>query len=328
MRIPVISNIALLSEKVRAALAALPSSAIENLRIEIVPVSTSALTGPDAVDAATLELLRDAQVILGDPKHVLPALSYALNVKWVQSTFAGVEAVLTQPRRDFTLTRAGGIMGLHMAQYVLGWVISKERKFHLAPLHQANHEFRSHDMRYRHYHDVTVGILGLGDIGSSIASLVSTAGFRVIGLKRSSSQPATTVPTTTDLHELLAQVDYVVNVLPSTVDTRDLLSRDTFQACHIKKPCFINVGRGDVVDEASLVTALDQGWLSSAVLDVFAIEPLPHESALWSHKHVTITPHVAALSMPEDVAGVFARNLSHFRASTPLEYVFQWSRGY
>ncbi|ETW08841.1 hypothetical protein H310_01345 [Aphanomyces invadans] len=330
MRIPVISNIPLLSEKVRAALALLPSST--GAVIDVVPVNSAVLSGPGSIDVATLELLRNAKVILGDPKLVISALPHAPRVEWVQSTFAGVEVILTQPRRDFTLSRAGGIMGQHMAQYVLGWIISKERMFHLAPVHQANKEFRSKDMRYRHFQNVTVGILGFGDIGTVIATLVSTAGFRVIGLKRSSGTPSGTltsrIPTTTDLHEVLSVADYVVNVLPSTEQTRNLLSGNAFQACQTKKPCFINVGRGDVVDEASLVVALDKSWLSSAVLDVFAVEPLPAESALWVRKDVVITPHVAALSMPEDVAGVFARNLSHFQAGESLEYTFKWSHGY
>ncbi|KAF0699322.1 Aste57867_10112 [Aphanomyces stellatus] len=328
LQVLIVSKIPQLTEKVQAALATAAPVGLEE-GVKLVPVDPTSLTHP--LDEATLALLANARVILGDPRTVVRLLPHAPKLEWMQSTFAGVEAILLQPRRDFVLTRAGGIMGLHMAQYVLGWIISKERMFHLAPHYQAKKEFRAVEMRYRHFEHVTIGILGLGDIGTTIGQLVAAAGFRVLGLKRSSvsaSDSTDRFRVTSDMHALLAESDYIVNVLPSTDATIDLLSGDVLQACKAKAPCLINVGRGDVVDEASLVRALDRGWLASAVLDVFAVEPLPAQSELWAHPKVTVTPHVAALSMPEDVASVFVRNVAQFQAKSAFEYVFDWAKGY
>ncbi|GMF37690.1 unnamed protein product [Phytophthora fragariaefolia] len=95
-----------------------------------------------------------------------------------------------------------------------------------------------------------------------------------------------------------------------------------------KRPVFINVGRGDVIKESELVQALDDGIFSKAVLDVFETEPLPRESPLWTHPHVLITPHVSALSLPEEVADVFVRNLELRLKDLPMLYPVDWADGY
>ncbi|CAK4520747.1 unnamed protein product [Aphanomyces euteiches] len=327
-RVLVASRDTALPEKVRQALAALPAS-LGVAELELQSLDISQVTGSEPLNAASLDLLAEARILLSEPRVAPRLLPHAPKLEWLQSIYAGIEPLLAQPRRDFIVTRAGGIMGLHMAQYVLGWVISKERMFHLAPQYQAKKEFRNAELHYRHYDNVTVGILGLGDIGLEIGNLINRAGFQVVGLKRSGlTESRERFSVTSDLKTVLSTSDYVVNVLPSTPQTRNLLSGNVLQACQAKQPCFINVGRGDVVDEASLVHALDEKWLSSAVLDVFAVEPLPVESALWEHPQVTITPHVAALSMAEDVAAIFARNASHFLAKTEMEYKLEWDRGY
>lgn len=90
----------------------------------------------------------------------------------------------------------------------------------------------------------------------------------------------------------------------------------------------MNVGRGDIVDEDALLHALDRGWLSHAVLDVFPVEPLPVESLLWTHPLVTITPHVAAMTFPDDVVDAFSDNLDRHLAGQPLRYQLDWEQGY
>lgn len=113
------------------------------------------------------------------------------------------------------------------------------------------------------------------------------------------------------IKEFLSKVDFLVSILPSTTETRNMLSGDVLSHC--KKDCFfINVGRGDVIDEESLVNSLKSGWISGAVLDVFNEEPLSQSSKLWKMENVTITPHIAALSFAEDVANVFIENLIRY----------------
>ena len=108
---------------------------------------------------------------------------------------------------------------------------------------------------------------------------------------------------------------------------RGLLGGGTLRAAK-RGAVLINVGRGDVVDEASIIEALDAGHISHAVLDVFVSEPLPPESPLWSHAGVTVTPHHTAESFPDDVVRVFAENLKLYRTGEALKHVLSWERGY
>ena len=135
--------------------------------------------------------------------------------------------------------------------------------------------------------------------------------------------------------------DYVVNTLPSTSATRGLLDSGILaRACGGNvasmeslvpprgPPVLINVGRGDIVSESTLIDALSRGYLSHAVLDVFAVEPLPPSSTLWDHDKVTITPHVAAVSYAHDVAAVFITNLELWARGQPLQHVVNRQIGY
>ena len=121
-----------------------------------------------------------------------------------------------------------------------------------------------------------------------------------------------------ELPRFLGRCDYLVSVLPSTPGTRGLLDGDVLAACAPRRPALINVGRGDLVSEAAVLGALDRGWLSHLVSDVFAAEPLPTASPLWQHPKVTVTPHNAAVTQPEDVARAFAANLARFEQAIAL----------
>ena len=91
---------------------------------------------------------------------------------------------------------------------------------------------------------------------------------------------------------------------------------------------FINVGRSNVISDASLLEALDKDWISGAILDVFHQEPLPQGHAFWSHPKIILTPHVSALSRPEDIAECFKQNFFHFMKNEPLQNVVNWKQCY
>lgn len=129
------------------------------------------------------------------------------------------------------------------------------------------------------------------------------------------------------LIEVLASSDYVINTLPSTPETIGLLNGDILQATR-KMPVFINVGRGNIINENALLKALENNWLSHAVLDVFQKEPLPPESLLWNSDKVTITPHCAAISQPRNVAKDFVCSYLRYKANIPLNNVVNWKNGY
>ena len=123
--------------------------------------------------------------------------------------------------------------------------------------------------------------MGLGEIGKHVAQVCSLLGMSVSGLVTrvpSDPVPGVTYYTTSQLPDLLASSDYVVNVLPSTENTIGLLNGGMLSHCKAKQSCFINVGRGDIVAEDDLLKAIDAKELGGAVLDVFSTEPLPHSS--------------------------------------------------
>ena len=164
---------------------------------------------------------------------------------------------------------------------------------------------------HRLMHELTVGVIGLGNIGSHIAQACKALGMTVWGLGRKElDKPPPCVDhyrSTGGLTELLQSCDYVCNVLPSTPSSRHLLSGTVLENCKERKAVFINVGRGDVIDEGSLVQALEKGWLSGAIVDVFEKEPLPKDSPLWDMPGVVITPHNSGIA-PADVV----RNITYF----------------
>ncbi|KAE8889724.1 hypothetical protein PF005_g265 [Phytophthora fragariae] len=326
LRIPVISTIEGLGAAVRQRLTASSAAAALFQQVEIVdvPVPAQASWPLDAVQRHALEyaefVLADAslgaQLLLAKdpilPKGPLPVLT---RVKWVQSTYAGVEPFFQQLALSnqatpptFTLTRAGGIMPNAMAQYVFGWIIALERKFLQVQNYQRQHNYARDELKYRSFRPLTVGILGLGEIGQSIGRLMKTAGFQVVGFKRRTSAE--------DGYTFRDCADRVSNDLDDVLGVTDFV------------PVFINVGRGDVIKESELVKALDGGLLSKAVLDVFETEPLPKESPLWTHPAVLLTPHVSALSLPEEVADVFVKNLELRLKDQPLQYAVDWANGY
>jgi len=138
----------------------------------------------------------------------------------------------------------------------------------------------------------------------------------------------------TKLEDVLPECDYLLNVMPATPDTNGLLDQGKLKLCQTKKACFINIGRGNIIKESELIYALDQGWISGAILDVFPIEPLPSSSPLWSRDDVVLTPHIAAITRPQEVADLFAINYRRFVDEEPngtkkeLKYALDWKQGY
>ncbi|TMW57609.1 hypothetical protein Poli38472_003534 [Pythium oligandrum] len=348
-RVPVISSLQGLTDIVQHKLRTATCPAADLFRaqaLEFVEIPAPTPVTPWKLTEAQTQVLHDAQILLGDAKTCAPLLLTPSetvqfrNLQWMQATYAGVESfqrLLDEHKLDapkFALTRAGGVMPKAMAQYVLGWIVAIERKFFEARAAQDKKEWAKTALDYRPYSDLTVGILGMGDIGQEIGRLLKTAGFQVVGFKRNVNvlDAAASLDSahrvTSNLQHVLEQADFVVSVLPSTPATRGLLNESNLVFCSRKKPVLINVGRGDLVDESALIQALDKKWLSRCVLDVFATEPLPEESPLWTHPLVSITPHVSAKSFPQDVADVFIRNLNLFLAREPMEYRVNWTHGY
>ncbi len=281
-----------------------------------------------AESAASARALAAGQsVVLGEPDLVASVLDAFPQLRWVQSTWAGVTPLIEHPRRDYLLTGVKGVFGAQMAEYVLGYLLAHQLRLLERLGRQAQRNWwpePSSTLAGR-----TLGVLGTGSIGVAIARRAKAFDMAVTGLNRSGRPPAgfDRAWPTAELNAFLSQSDFVVSTLPDTAATRGLLDA---QAIAAMRPgaYFINVGRGSVVDEATLAAALNAGRLGGAALDVFRSEPLPQDSPLWHAENTLITAHVAARSWPCDIAALFIDNWRRYVAGEALRYVVNFERGY
>lgn len=266
-------------------------------------------------------------IVLGQPDLVADALPDMPGVKWVQSTWAGVTPLLDTGRRDFLLTGVKGVFGPQMAEYVFGTLLARELRLEERRAYQRRHEWW--DAPSGTLDGKTLGVMGTGSIGRHIAGVAPGFGMRAVGFSRSGAgvEGFERVYSREGLHAFLAEADYVVSVLPDTPATTGLLDADAFRAMQ-STACLVNVGRGSVVDEDALVAALEAGELAGAVLDVFREEPLPADHPLWDAPGVLITAHMAARSMPQDIARIFVENYRRYVNGGELLYRIDFERGY
>lgn len=182
--------------------------------------------------------------------------------------------------------------------------------------------------------EVRIGIMGLGELGLDAARKLKVIGFDVAGWSRSAKtvDGLATFAGEAGMAAFLARTDILVCLLPLTPETRGVLNRELLAKLardgRLGGPVLINAGRGGLQVEADILAALDAGELGAAVLDVFETEPLPQDSPVWSHPRVTVTPHNAAMSAPEAIAGLIAAQIRRLEAGEPLRNLVDPARGY
>lgn len=181
---------------------------------------------------------------------------------------------------------------------------------------------------------ISVGIMGLGTLGSNAARALRHLGFRVSGWSRNPKQrdSVTCFHGNEQLDDFLAGTDILVCLLPLTPETRHILNRQLFATLNrsspMGAPVLINAGRGGLQNEPDILQCLDDGTLGAASLDVFAQEPLPPDSAFWSNPKVVLTPHNAADTDPDEISKYVAGQIERFEAGGALENVVEPVRGY
>ncbi len=242
---------------------------------------------------------------------------------------AGVDwALVPELPEHVVVTRAPGVFGPWMREYVLGWCLWVTQK--TATYRDAQRERRWIESTQPDLlRGKTLAVVGLGDIGRAIARAARAFDMRVIGVSRSGrpAREADRVHRRGALRAALAAADFVVIVLPLTAATRGLIGPHELQAMK-RTAWLLNVGRGAVVDEAALVAALEARRIGGAVLDVFPTEPLPSEHPLWRLDNAVITPHISGPSTPGEIGRVFDANLARWLAGRPLRHVVNHRRGY
>lgn len=280
-------------------------------------------TWPDPVDPATVAWV----ACWNPPDGFFAGLS---NLRAVFALGAGVDRLLA--RDDLgshvpivRLLDAG--MAEQMVEYALLGVLMRQRHVLDYRLQQQAALWRRHPPVARA--TLRVGVLGLGAMGGAVAAALAGLGYSVAGWSRNRRVIEGVVAHCGDegLAELLARSDILVNTLPSTPATRGLL--DFARLSQLPVGAFIvNASRGDQLDDAALLRLLDADHLGGALLDVFAVEPLPAGHSLWRHPRVSITPHAAAATLPEPSVAQVAENLRRMARGEPPSGLVDRQRGY
>lgn len=263
-------------------------------------------------------------------KPVLGDLKRYANVKAIFSIGAGVDHIFVDPDlpAGVPITRMiDPNMTLRMTEYVVLHVLRYHRRQPEYDALQRDRDWR--ELEQPHAGERTVGILGLGELGTSAARALSMLGFDVAGWSRSPKQVdgVESFVGEAGFEPFLARSEIVACLLPLTEETRGILNAAAFAAMP-KGGAVVNAARGGHVAVDDLIAALDSGQLQGATLDVFEPEPLPADHPLWVHPKVTITPHVAAITDPRSSCDQVAENIRRVEAGEPLLNVVDAAKGY
>jgi D-2-hydroxyacid dehydrogenase (NADP+) len=241
-------------------------------------------------------------------------LARAKNLKWIHCTITGTDYIENLPsfkaRKEIVLTSSRGIHGPQMSEMAIMFMIAMNRQLPRFVRNQDRRIWERWPTRIL-YHK-KVGILGVGAIGEAIAKKCKAFDMTVLGIDPvpRNIDAVDVFYTLDNFQDVIPQMDYFISVAPSTPYNRKMLNADIFSKM---KPTafFINMGRGEVVDEDALLQALKSHKIAGAALDTFHQEPLPPEHPFWGMDNIIITPHVGGLSdiYVQQAVTVFHKNL-------------------
>ena len=269
----------------------------------------------------------DIAIVANPPAGSLRGLP---GLRLIQSLWAGVERLLadTSVPADVPIARmVDPAMADAMVQTALWAVLSLQRDFFGYAAQQRAAVWQA--LPLRRADELTVAVLGLGEMGRAVARCFARHGYHVLGWSRGAValDGVETHAGASALPQVLAQAHVVVNLLPQTPATRSLFDANTIAQMR-RGASLVNLARGAHVVDADLLAALDSGHLQRAVLDVYATEPLPAQHRYWSHPSVTVLPHVAAPTDPRSAAPIAARNVIALRDGRQLQHLVDRARGY
>lgn len=293
----------------------------------------------------------DAEVLYTGNR--LPDPTQVPRLRWIQFMSAGLDHSIDKPvvqAEDIEITSASGIHATQMAEFCLAMMLAFT--YNLPKMLELQGRVEWPKDRYQYFtprplRDQTVGIVGYGSIGRELARQAQALGMIVLATKRNLLQtledtdyvepglgdPQADIPARIYPPEALASMaqmcDFLVVTVPLTASTRHMVNEDVLKAMK-RTAVLINVGRGSVIDEPALISALAAGTIAGAGLDVFEEEPLPATSPLWNMDNVIIAPHVSGNSAryDEKAAALFAENLQRYLENRPLLNKLERQRGY
>jgi phosphoglycerate dehydrogenase-like enzyme len=318
--------------------------AIEPARLERLRAAAGDMEVVNAADeAAAKAAMPDADAFFG--KITPPLLAAAKKLRWVQSPTASLEHFVFPElvQHPCVLTNMRGLYSDVIADHVFGFILCFARNLHIYIRNQLQGRWdpiggeserstftsgpgtvSAIDRAHMHLADCTLGVVGLGAIGSEIARRGRAFSMRVLAVDpvQQKAPEGVTLWGMSRLNDLLTDSDFVVIAAPHTPETAGMFGREKFERM---KPTsyFINIGRGAIVKLNDLVEALRQRRIAGAALDVFEIEPLPKDHALWRMENVILTPHIAGTSprIAERHLEVLLDNIHRFRSGEPLRNV-------
>jgi len=262
--------------------------------VDIVPVNI-----PES-----LKVSQDIDIYWGN-RITTEIIENCNNIKWIHFGSVGTNRAQTKRVLDknITITNSQGLVIAPMVASALAFITGLARGVHRS--FNLRHNKNLTREKFDEYFDEIQGlegqrllIVGLGDVGQRLAKVCDALGMNVIGIRQHIEEKVPSVKrilTLDDLHSCASEADYIVNLLPLTEKTERVFGERIFRKMK-SSAFFINIGRGETVDEDKLIVALSNNWIAGAGLDVFAKEPLANDSQLWSMKNVMLSPHVAGLS--------------------------------
>lgn len=298
--------------------------------IELKEVAAHMVTGDEAAEVVLAEG--------GNRNHYPGELDwedyqrlFTSSLRWVQLCSTGFSDNITPEITDgrVALTNAPGLHTFPIAESAVTAMLDHAKNLKQRRVDQEAHLWTQlkNDELYGH----TVLLIGLGNIGKRVARLCKAFDMTVIGTKRKVG-PVPNVDRVFPVDELmknLPEVDYIVVAAPLTPETEHMLREAEFKAM---KPSayFINVGRGRIAHEPSLLRALRESWIAGAYLDVFEVEPLPADHPLWDIENIFLIPHDSHSSpyIGDRVVDIFCDNLRRYVDGEPLIHVCDPERGY
>ena len=284
-------------------------------------------------DQVTVEAIRSASIILGQPKAEMIAASEKL--EWLQLESAGADAYVKPGvlHEKTLLTNATGAYSKAVAEHAFALTLMLQKKLYLYRDDQKKAIWGDRGT-VSSLSDCTVAVVGLGDIGEHYARLVKAMGARVIGVKRrpgSCPDCVDELVLTQELDSVLPRADVIFSILPNTAATRYLYTAERFDRMK-DSALFINCGRGNAVASDVLAQALSEHKIAAAAIDVAELEPLPADSPLWQLENLVITPHVSGgFHLPETferIVDIAAENLRAFLDGRELHNVVDFATGY
>ncbi|MFT5943022.1 MAG: glyoxylate/hydroxypyruvate reductase A [Sediminicola sp.] len=261
-------------------------------------------------------------------QHPKGSLKAYPNLKCVASMGAGVDFILADSdvSKNIMITRVvDPMLANDMSEFVIACIFSYLKNL---PFYgQQELQQRWTRMKYLQKKDVTIGVLGLGELGSTLAMDLQNMGFQVQGWANSKKEAIQTFVGEKELPQFLASTSILICLLPLTKETKNILNKE-FLSKLPKGAFVINVARGGHLVEKDLLDLVNSGHLSGASLDVFTEEPLPKDHPFWGHPKIQITPHIASVSSPSSIVPQILENYSRLTKGQPMINEVSVSKGY